>query len=100
MAALNRYIAIACKASQSEEFAMKSNIVYQYFKTVTDEKTIFIQFDSIRLKGYQLTISKSGEMELEEMEFDNTTPEQLLSEGYSVAHALEFHIILNGLNKI
>jgi len=76
---------------------MKSNIVYQYFKREQAGKTIFIQFDSIRLMGSQLTIESNGEMELEEMEFDKALPERLSDEGFSIANALEFHIILNGL---
>ena len=76
---------------------MKSNIVYQYFKKEEDGKTIFIQVDTIRLKGSQLTIDEKGEKELEEVDFGTDILESLKENEYSPANALEFHLILKGL---
>ena len=76
---------------------MKSNIVYQYFKKEEGGKTIFIQVDTIRLKGSQLTIDQKGELELEEVEFGADILESLLANEYAPANALEFHLILKGL---
>jgi hypothetical protein len=76
---------------------MKSNIVYQYFKKETDESTIFIQVDTIQLKGSQLTVPKEGDMELEEVDFGTNILESLNENGYAPANALEFHLILKGL---
>jgi hypothetical protein len=76
---------------------MKSNIVYQYFKKETNESTIFIQVDTIQLKGSQLTVPKEGDMELEEVDFGANILESLQENGYTAANALEFHLILKGL---
>jgi hypothetical protein len=78
---------------------MKSNIVYQYFKKETDEATIFIQVDTMQLKGSQLTIPKKGEMELEDVDFGANILDSLKENGYTPANALEFHVILNRLNQ-
>jgi hypothetical protein len=76
---------------------MKSNIVYQYFKKETAEATIFIQVDTIQLKGSQLTVPKEGDMELEDVDFGADILESLKENGYTSANALEFHLILKGL---
>jgi hypothetical protein len=76
---------------------MKSNIVYQYFKKETTAATIFIQVDTIQLKGSQLTVPKEGDMELEDVDFGADILESLKENGYAPANALEFHLILKGL---
>jgi hypothetical protein len=78
---------------------VKSNIVYQYFKKETAQATIIFQVDTIQLKGTQLTIPKSGDMELEEIEFESNILETLQAEGFTTANPLEFHLIINGLHK-
>jgi hypothetical protein len=77
--------------------AKKSNIVFQYFKKVDKDHTIFIQFDPIRSSGAKLTVESNGEMELEEVDFESNLPEQFKNEGFVPANALEFHILINGL---
>ena len=76
---------------------MKSNIVYQYFKKDINGKIFFLQIDPIQLKGSQLIIEESGEMEMEEMEFEKDFSDHLIANGFHSANALEFHIRLNGL---
>ena len=78
--------------------AKKSNIVFQYFKKEEKDHTIFIQYDPIQSKGATLTINSDGEMELEEVEFEGDVVEQLKADGYKEANALEYHILINGLN--
>jgi hypothetical protein len=77
--------------------AKKSNIVFQYFKKESKDHTVIIQFDPIRLEGATLTIAATGDMELEEMQFETNLPDQLKSDGYTDANPLEFHILINGL---
>jgi hypothetical protein len=76
---------------------MKSNIVYQYFKKEESGNTIYIQVDTITLKGTQLTVPKTGDMQLEEVDFGANILESLQENGYTAANALEFHLILKGL---
>jgi hypothetical protein len=76
---------------------MKSNIVYQYFKKEEAGATIFIQLDTIQLKGSRLTVPKEGEIELEDVDFGADILESLKENGYAAANALEFHLILKGL---
>jgi hypothetical protein len=76
---------------------MKSNIVYQYFKKEEAGNTIYIQVDTITLKGAQLTVPKTGDMQLEEVDFGANILESLQENGYTTANALEFHLILKGL---
>lgn len=76
---------------------MKSNIVYQYFKKEEGGNTIYIQVDTLTLKGTQLTVPKQGDMELEDVDFGANILESLQENGYTAANALEFHLILKGL---
>jgi hypothetical protein len=77
--------------------AAKSNIVYQYFKKESEDHTIFIQYDPIRLSGSKLTVKHNGDMELQESDFESNLPEQLKQEGFELANPLEFHLLINGL---
>ena len=76
---------------------MKSNIVYQYFKKEEDGSTIYIQLDTLTLKGAQLTVPKTGNLELGEIDFGANILESLQENGYTPANALEYHLILKGL---
>jgi hypothetical protein len=76
---------------------MKSNIVYQYFKKEEGGNTIYIQVDTLTLKGAQLTVPPEGDMALEEVDFAANILDSLTENGYTPANALEFHLILKGL---
>jgi hypothetical protein len=76
---------------------MKSNIVYQYFKKTGNSQTIYIQVDTLTLKGSQLIVPDKGEPTIEEVEFGANILESLVENEYIPANALEFHLILKGL---
>ena len=75
---------------------MKSNIVYQYFKKESKQETVYIQYDSIQLKGARLSLIKD-ELVHEEVEFTGSAIEDLKADGFIEANALEYHLVLKGL---
>lgn len=77
--------------------AKSSNIVHQYFKKEFDEATILVKVNPLLFSGVELTIPKTGEIEMREMEFDEQIFEDLAEDGFVEASALEFNLYYTGL---
>jgi hypothetical protein len=77
--------------------AKGSNIVHQYFKKEFDELTILVRVNPIQLKGMEITLPKSGEPEVRELDFDEGIFEDLKADGFKEASPLEFNLYFSGL---
>jgi hypothetical protein len=77
--------------------AKGSNIVHQYFKKDFEEFTILVRVNPYQFKGTEITLHKTGEPEIREMEFDENILDDLKADGFSEASALEFNLYYSGL---
>jgi hypothetical protein len=77
--------------------AKDSNIVHQYFKKQFEDVTILVRVNPYFFKGVEITIHKSGETEIREMEFDSEIFEDLKADGFIDASPLEFNLYFTGL---
>ena len=73
------------------------NIVHQYFKKEFEDITVLVKVNPITFTGAEITISKGGEAELREMEFDHEIFDDLKAEGFADASPLEFNLYQSGL---
>jgi hypothetical protein len=74
-----------------------SNIVHQYFKKELEDVTILVRVNPIQLKGMEITLPKSGEPEVRELELDEEIFEDLKADGFKEASPLEFNLYFSGL---
>lgn len=74
-----------------------SNIVHQYFKKEFEDATILVKVNPIQFNGIEITIPKSGEPEMRELEFDSEIFDDLAADGFVPASPLEFNIYYSGL---
>lgn len=74
-----------------------SNIVHQYFKKEFEEVTLLVKVNPILFKGIEITIPRSGEPEMRELEFDSEIFDDLAADGFLPASPLEFNIYYSGL---
>jgi hypothetical protein len=79
--------------------AKESNIVHRYFKKKFDEVTILVKVNPILFKGVEITLLASGECEMQALEFDEDILEDLKTDGFEDASALEFNLYYSGLAK-
>ena len=77
--------------------AKASNIVHQYFRKELEDIIILVKVNPIQLKGTEITIHKSGEAEMRELEFDEEIFEDLKTDGFTESSPLEFNLYLSGL---
>jgi hypothetical protein len=77
--------------------AKSSNIVHQYFKKDFGDFTVLVKVNPIQFKGTEITIPKTGEPELRELDFDEEIFEDLKADGFVEASPLEFNLYLSGL---
>ncbi len=77
--------------------AKDSNIVHQYFKKEFEGTQILIKVNPIEFKGIEISISKKGETEMRELEFDSEIFEDLKRDGFEPSSALEFNLYFAGL---
>jgi hypothetical protein len=77
--------------------AKSQNIVHQYFKKELSEGKILVKVDPIQFKGAEISISKDGNMEIREMEFDEDIFEDLKADGFGECSSLEFNLYEAGL---
>lgn len=73
------------------------NIVHQYFKKELDEGTILVQVNPYEYTGIELLISKEGQIQKTEREFDEEIFEDLEADGFEPSSPLEFNLYLKGL---
>jgi hypothetical protein len=74
-----------------------SNIVHQYFKKEFEEATILVKVNPILFTGVEITIPKSGDAEMRELEFDSEIFDDLAEDGFQQASPLEFNLYYSGL---
>lgn len=77
--------------------AKSSNIVHQYFKKEFEGATILVKVNPILFTGSEITVHKSGEIEMRELEFDQAIFEDLAEDGFAEASPLEFNLYFSGL---
>ena len=79
--------------------AKESNIVHRYFKKKFTEATILVKVNPILFKGVEITLLVSGESQIRELHFDEDIWEDLKTDGFEEASALEFNLYYSGLAK-
>lgn len=79
--------------------AKESNIVHRYFKKKFTEATILVKVNPILFKGVEITLLVSGESQIRELNFDEDIWEDLKTDGFEEASALEFNLYYSGLAK-
>jgi hypothetical protein len=79
--------------------AKDSNIVHQYFRKQLPGLTILVKINPIRLKATEITLHENQDPELREFEIDPAILEDLKTDGFVEASALEFNLYLSGLVK-
>jgi hypothetical protein len=77
--------------------AKGSNIVHQYFKKEFEDVTILVRVNPIQWKGTEITLSRGGEPEVRELEFDEEIFEDLQADGFKESSPLEFNLYFSGL---
>jgi hypothetical protein len=77
--------------------AKSSNIVHQYFKKEFEEAIILVKVNPILFSGTEITVHKSGQMEMREVEFDEEIFDDLSSDGFQESGPLEFNLYYSGL---
>ena len=76
-----------------------SNIVHQYFKKELDGSMLLVKVNPLRLKATEITVFRDQEPELREIDVDPEIFEDLKTDGFSEASAIEFNLYLSGLLK-
>jgi hypothetical protein len=77
--------------------AKDSNIVHQYFRKEFEAFTILVRVNPYLFKGSEITIQKSGETQIRELEFDEEIFEDLKADGFVEGSPLEFNLYYSGL---
>lgn len=79
--------------------AKASNIVHQYFRKEFGEATILVKVNPIVYTGTEITVLKSGEIEMRDLEFDEAIFEDLEADGFEAGSPLEFNLYYSGLGS-
>jgi hypothetical protein len=77
--------------------AKSSNIVHQYFKKEFEDSVVLVKVNPILFTGTEITLLKTGEIEVREMEFDQEIFEDLTADGFQESSPLEFNLYQSGL---
>ena len=77
--------------------AKSSNIVHQYFRKEFEDSVVLVKVNPILFTGTEITLLKSGEVDVREMEFDQEIFEDLAADGFQEASPLEFNLYHSGL---
>jgi hypothetical protein len=77
--------------------AKGNNIVHQYFKKEFEGAQILVKVNPIEFKGTEISISKNGDTEMRELEFDAEIFDDLKADGFEPSSALEFNLYYSGL---
>lgn len=76
------------------------NIVHQYFKKqLPDGVRILVKVNPIQLIGTEITISKEGQTQMRDMEFDEEIFDDLNEDKFESCNPIEFNLYLSGLVK-
>jgi len=79
--------------------AKDSNIVHQYFKKEMAEMTLLVKVNPLQLKATEITLYKGQDPELREIEIGTEIFDNLRTDGFTEASAMEFNLYLSGLIK-
>lgn len=74
-----------------------SNIVHQYFKKELEGSKILVKVNPIHWKGTEITIDPDGAVAGRDLDFDEEILEDLKTDGFEPASALEFNLYYSGL---
>lgn len=77
--------------------AKSSNIVHQYFRKELEEAVVLVKVNPLLFTGAEISINKTGEVEMREMEFDEHIFEDLAEDGFVESSPLEFNLYFSGL---
>jgi hypothetical protein len=77
--------------------AKSSNIVHQYFKKQFDDSLVLVKVNPLLFKGTEISIRKSGGIEVRELDFDEQIFEDLAADGFQESSPLEFNLYHSGL---
>ena len=78
--------------------AKDSNIVHRYFRKDSGDTLSLLRVNPIQFTGAEITISPTGETNMQEFELDEDFEIDLTKNGYLSAGPLEFNLYLNGLS--
>jgi hypothetical protein len=79
--------------------AKGSNIVHQYFKKEMGDVTILVKVNPLQFKAMEITVAKTKEAEIREIEVDADIFDDLKADGFTEASPMEFNLYLSGLIK-
>jgi hypothetical protein len=79
--------------------AKGSNIVHQYFKKELEDGKILVKVNPLLFTGTEITVSREGEIELRDLEFDESIFEDLAADEFEEVNPMEFNLYLSGLAK-
>lgn len=77
----------------------ESNIVHRYFRKKYEKATVLLRINPVWLAGLELTLVPGDEVQMRELEFDETVWDDLKAEGFEEANALEFNLYYSGLAR-
>lgn len=76
-----------------------SNIVHQYYKKQLEGFMVLLKVNPLRLRATEITVYPDREPGLRELDVDPEIFEDLKTDGFEEASALEFNLYLSGLIK-
>ena len=78
---------------------MSNEVVKEYFKKEIEGDKILIQLNPHDFTGVELLVSNEGQIQRTERQFDEEIYEDLTTDDFVRASALEFNLILKGLSS-
>jgi hypothetical protein len=75
----------------------ESNIVHQYFKKQLPDSCLLIRVNPLQFKVMEITVPKTGEPTVKELEADQDIIEDLKADGFLESSPLEFNLYFSGL---
>ena len=77
--------------------AKDSNIVHRYFKKKFENTIILVKVNPLQLRGVELRIIPNDKIERRDLVFNENIWDDLKSDGFEEASALEFNLYYAGL---
>jgi hypothetical protein len=75
----------------------ESNIVHQYFKKELADSRLLVRVNPIQFKIMEITVPKTGEPTVRELEGDQEIIDDLKADGFVESSPLEFNLYFSGL---
>ncbi len=76
---------------------MSSNIVHRYFKKELEGSIILVRVNPVHLKGTELIIGSTGQVQQRELLFDEAIYDDLAADEFKEGSPMEFHLYFSGL---